>query len=409
MEYTQVKKPNLSIVGQEGMCLAYVTEVFEVAPKSPTAIAGWENAQFKHPGATPPANVSVPVWFSYSGPDGHVAAWVPGQGIYSTSARGDKIFSSVESLMSWMGEGFEYLGWTEDINGVRVVEEIATPTPPPTPAAPARQENIVYTKLETVLNLVTNKQPTHWWALNFVNDADAISMAELQQGTPFPAYGKAQRTDGDRPVYYMTQEDFGEADTTSVPVNNNGVNTVDLSPEPTPAPTPMPAPVIPEVVVNSTAPTLPAAPAAAPESDGEQVPVKVLPPDPNKWKTITSFLSPQNYIAKATMEIPDLEGIKAPQELVAGAPIKLAGSLEKDGQKYFLTAKSIANKTYFGIPDTAVKPEGDVTEDELDDMLLEAPGLKKELEAASKEVRQLKRTKFWGSVANFLVNLFHLK
>ena len=43
------------------------------------------------------------------------------------------------------------------------------------------------------------------------------------------AYGKAQRTDGDRPAYFMTEADFGEADKTGVPANNRGINTVDLS------------------------------------------------------------------------------------------------------------------------------------------------------------------------------------
>ncbi len=140
MEYRQIKEPNLSIVGREGWCLAYVTEVFGIPGKYPTAISGWENAQHKHTGM-PPANVAVPVWFSYNGPDGHIAAWVPGKGVYSTSARGDKVFSSVEALVAWMGEGFKYLGWTEDLNGVNVVQEVA-PAPPAPPAAPSHPYSV---------------------------------------------------------------------------------------------------------------------------------------------------------------------------------------------------------------------------------------------------------------------------
>lgn len=122
MNYSQIKQPNLSVVGQEGLCLAYVTEVFGVPNDYPSATVAWEDAQFKHPGEQPPIDVAVPVWFSYNGPDGHVAVSVPGKGIYSTSAQGDKVFGNVAELVSWMGEGMTYLGWSEDINTIRVVE-----------------------------------------------------------------------------------------------------------------------------------------------------------------------------------------------------------------------------------------------------------------------------------------------
>lgn len=119
--YTQLKSPNLSVVGQDGLCLAYVTEVFGVPNKYSSATVAWEDAQYKHAGEQPPMGVSVPVWFSYNGPDGHVAGATP-SGVYSTTAQGDKTFSSVSALVSWMGEGFKYLGWSEDINNVRVVQ-----------------------------------------------------------------------------------------------------------------------------------------------------------------------------------------------------------------------------------------------------------------------------------------------
>lgn len=102
------------------MCLAYVTEVFGVPAKYPSATVGWANAQYKHP-EQPPSGVSVPVWFKYNGPDGHVAVSTP-SGIYSTSSQGDKIFGSIQQLVSWMGEGMTYLGWSEDVNNVRVVQ-----------------------------------------------------------------------------------------------------------------------------------------------------------------------------------------------------------------------------------------------------------------------------------------------
>lgn len=118
MNYDQLIQPNLTIVGQDGECLVYVREVFGVPAKYPTASAAWQNA-IQHTG-TPPSNVAVPIWFSWE-TDGHVAVWDNGT-IYSTTAQGDKTFSSIASLTAFIGEGIEYLGWSEDINNVRVVQ-----------------------------------------------------------------------------------------------------------------------------------------------------------------------------------------------------------------------------------------------------------------------------------------------
>lgn len=133
MNYKQLVEPDLSVVGVPEECLAYVREVFEASAEYPTATSGWENAQYKHPGEQPPTDVSVPVWFSYSGPDGHVAVSVPGKGIYSTTKQGDKVFTSIEELINWMNEGFVYLGWSEDVDKERVVEPVPAPTPPAAP------------------------------------------------------------------------------------------------------------------------------------------------------------------------------------------------------------------------------------------------------------------------------------
>lgn len=122
MNYEQLKQPNLSIVGIPEECLAYVTEVFGVPPKYPSATVGWANC-IQHTG-TPPS-LAVPIWFKYNGPDGHVAVWDNGT-IYSTSSVGDKTFSSIQQLCTWMGEGMTYLGWSEDINSVKVIGEEMT-------------------------------------------------------------------------------------------------------------------------------------------------------------------------------------------------------------------------------------------------------------------------------------------
>jgi len=118
--YIQLVQPNLNIVGVDGECLVYVREINGAPPVYPTALVAWQNTQYKHAGSTPPSNISVPIWFDWE-TDGHVAEWAQGK-IYSTTAQGDKIFSSIQNLMDYIGGGIEYLGWSEDINNARVVE-----------------------------------------------------------------------------------------------------------------------------------------------------------------------------------------------------------------------------------------------------------------------------------------------
>lgn len=119
MNYQQLIQPNLKVIGTAGDCLIYVREVFGVPAKYLTATLAWQNSQYKHSGTPPP--VAVPIWFSYNQPAGHVAVWDNGK-IYSTTAQGDKTFSSIQALMNYIGEDIQYLGWSEDINNVRVVE-----------------------------------------------------------------------------------------------------------------------------------------------------------------------------------------------------------------------------------------------------------------------------------------------
>lgn len=127
--YEQLIQPNLSVVGAEGLCLVYAREIFGVAAKYPTAASAWANSKYQHAGVAPPTDAAVPVWFSWE-TDGHVAVSVPNKGIYSTSAKGDTIFPNVQAVAEFIGGN--YLGFSEDINGVRVVEPEAAPAPAPT-------------------------------------------------------------------------------------------------------------------------------------------------------------------------------------------------------------------------------------------------------------------------------------
>lgn len=125
--YQQLKSFISSVVGTPGNCLIYVRESFGIASNgTPTASAGWARAVYRHSG-TPPTNISVPIWFSWEN-SGHVASWVNGV-IHSTTAQGMKTFNSISALTSYIGQGIQYLGWSEDVDGVRVVEPEVTPTP----------------------------------------------------------------------------------------------------------------------------------------------------------------------------------------------------------------------------------------------------------------------------------------
>jgi hypothetical protein len=128
--YTQLKPANLNVVGIPGECLVYVREVFGVSAKYPTATSGWENASYKHIGEQPPTDVDVPVWFSWN-VDGHVGVSVPGEGVYSALERGVEVKASVAVLATAIGG--TYLGWSEDVDGVRIVQP-ATPAPTQMPA-----------------------------------------------------------------------------------------------------------------------------------------------------------------------------------------------------------------------------------------------------------------------------------
>lgn len=127
----QLVQPNLSVVGKSGWCLDYARRVFGAGVVEATAWQGWENAKYKHTDGLP--NVSVPVWFDYWQDGiryGHVAVYVPGQGVYSSpwqTTYGHAVLNSVQEVERIYG--VKYVGWSEDISNVRVAsgeEEMIT-------------------------------------------------------------------------------------------------------------------------------------------------------------------------------------------------------------------------------------------------------------------------------------------
>lgn len=138
----QLKQPNLNTADQPGWCLRFVGNAFDTKQRPfDRARKAWEGAKFKHTDALP-TDVSVPVFFTWDGTIdgetdnwGDVAIWVPGKGVFGTPLRGtgkpNSWFKTVEERAKAIGGKAQYLGWAEDINGVRIAE------PSPQPATPA--------------------------------------------------------------------------------------------------------------------------------------------------------------------------------------------------------------------------------------------------------------------------------
>lgn len=115
----QLLEPDLTVKGEIGFCLKYAREMFGIPAKYSNAITAWNNSDKKS--GHPPKHLAVPCWFSW-GKDGHVVVQIPGRGYYSSPMnKGESkfIFSSITAVESFLGA--KYLGWSTDINGIKVV------------------------------------------------------------------------------------------------------------------------------------------------------------------------------------------------------------------------------------------------------------------------------------------------
>ena len=160
----QLKNPNLKHTDLPGWCLRFVRNAFGVSSKWDYAWQSWEASPTKHTDGLP-SDVCVPVWFTWTGTIdgvkrnwGDVAVWVPGSGVFGTPLKGggngSRWWPSVEERARAIGGGAQYVGWTEDVNGVRVVEPSPPPQPAPAPAPPPSKQLSDYSTDELVKELV---------------------------------------------------------------------------------------------------------------------------------------------------------------------------------------------------------------------------------------------------------------
>lgn len=113
--------------GWKGQCLKFCRTMFGIPARYGSAIVAWNNANSKHSTGIPPAGTFV---FWRIGQYGHIAISAGGGYCWSTDIRGAGTVARVpisEIKYSW---GATYLGWTEDVNEVRVY---TPPKAPPTP------------------------------------------------------------------------------------------------------------------------------------------------------------------------------------------------------------------------------------------------------------------------------------
>jgi hypothetical protein len=120
-----------------GMCLRFTQSVFGAPVKYRSAWDAWNATQFKHSTDEPLPDVSVIVWMSHWGTYGdppsyenwgHVITWFPSENKFLSSpgsGYGHQWFDSIRAVELYFNAG--YVGWSEDINGLRVAEFTATP------------------------------------------------------------------------------------------------------------------------------------------------------------------------------------------------------------------------------------------------------------------------------------------
>lgn len=137
MAYRQLRAPNLATTDLPGWCLRLVLHAYGFNYGADFARQEWDRNATKRTDSLP-TDVAVPVFYSWTGTIdgiprdwGDVAIYVPGKGVFGTPMRGsgnsNRWDTSVEARRAWLGGGAKYLGWTEQLNGVKLIEQINTP------------------------------------------------------------------------------------------------------------------------------------------------------------------------------------------------------------------------------------------------------------------------------------------
>lgn len=113
-----------------GLCLQKVRGCYLVAAKYPDAASAWENAGIRHKDRNPldiPRGVPV-FWTGGSAGHGHIAISTGDGYCWSTDIERPGFFDHVRIADIERRWGLPLVGWTEDLNGVRVWTAPPAPT-----------------------------------------------------------------------------------------------------------------------------------------------------------------------------------------------------------------------------------------------------------------------------------------
>lgn len=128
--YRQLVTPDLSVQEAAGHSLAHVQKAFNAPVQHFIAWNSWISCEYTHGALTELPNAYVPVWFytTFDGDDaplGHVMIWDPvSEKLWGTPRSGfGKNWYAMEDVVN---NKTRYVGWSEDINGLRVVEPVYT-------------------------------------------------------------------------------------------------------------------------------------------------------------------------------------------------------------------------------------------------------------------------------------------
>lgn len=135
--YKQNKAFNSSVKGERGYCLAYVRKAYAVNNIVDTAYNSWIRSKYKHSNKDFPTNdIYIPIWWNYHATIdgiydnyGHVAVLECSTGrVYSNpgknTASNPVVFKSIDEITDYYGLE-TFLGWSEDVNGEKVIEYVA--------------------------------------------------------------------------------------------------------------------------------------------------------------------------------------------------------------------------------------------------------------------------------------------
>ena len=108
--------------GYGGLCLQFVRLAYGVGPKYGYARLAWQKARWRHATSSwAQVPIGAPIYLDRpSSKYGHIAIYVGGGRMATTNASTNR--TSVTPISTWTGSyGYRMLGWSEDVNGVRVV------------------------------------------------------------------------------------------------------------------------------------------------------------------------------------------------------------------------------------------------------------------------------------------------